>query len=111
MKKSNRVVDNKDFSSIIKTGHLEKNDTYKVYSLGTTLGYVRVGITASKKLGNAVVRSTIRRRIRAICDLLIDYQSYSLDIIIMPKNSFLEQEFIDNKNSLQELIIRTGIKK
>ena len=111
MKKSNRVVDNKDFSKIIKTGHLEKSNTYKVYSLANTLGYVRVGIAASTKLGNAVVRSTIRRKIRAICDLLINYQAYSLDIIITPKNLFLENDFSVNRDNLKELFIRTGIKE
>ena len=101
MKKTNRIKDNEDFKKVIKTGKFSKNSTYRVYWLENTLGYVRVGIAASKKLGNAVVRSTTRRKIRAICDELIDYQNYSLDIVIMPKDLFLGQTYQVNKSELE----------
>jgi len=101
MKKANRIKDNEDFKKVIKTGKFSKNQTYRVYWLENTLGYVRVGIAASKKLGNAVIRSTTRRKIRAICDDLIDYQTYSLDIVIMPKDLFLEQNHQINKAELE----------
>ena len=104
MKKLNRIVENKDFSLVIKTGRFYKSNTYKVYCLDNELKHVRVGIAASTKLGNAVIRSTTRRRIRAICDLLIDYNAYSLDIVIVPKNLFLEQEYLTNKNELENLL-------
>ena len=104
MKKTNRIKNNQDFNLVIKTGHFNKSKTFKVYWLENTLGYTRVGIAASTKLGNAVIRSTTRRKIRAICDLLINYQSYSLDIVIIPKNSFLEQEFSVNKTDLKNIL-------
>ena len=104
MKKANRVVKNKDFSLVIKSGRLYKNNTFKLYCLDNKLSYVRVGIAASTKLGNAVIRSTTRRKIRAICDSLIDYNVHSLDIIVVPKNLFLEQEYLTNKNELEKLL-------
>ena len=104
MKKVNRVIKNKDFTLVIKSGRFYKNNTYKIYCLENTLSHVRVGIAASTKLGNAVIRSTTRRKIRAICDSLIDYNKYSLDIIIVAKNSFLEQEYLTNRNELEKLL-------
>ena len=104
MKKANRIVENKDFSLVIKSGRLYKNNTYKVYCLENKLSLVRVGIAASTKLGNAVIRSTTRRKIRAIVDLLIDYNAHSLDIVVIPKNLFLEQEYLVNKNELENLL-------
>lgn len=104
MKKVNRVIKNKDFTLVIKSGHFYKNNTYKIYCLENTLSHVRVGIAASTKLGNAVIRSTTRRKIRAICDSLIDYNKYSLDIIIVAKNVFLEQEYLTNRNELEKLL-------
>ncbi len=104
MKKTNRIVDNKDFSLVIKTGRFYKNNTYRVYCLENKLSHVRVGIAASTKLGNAVIRSTTRRKIRAISDLLIDYNAYSLDVVIVPKKNFLEQDYMTNKNELEILI-------
>lgn len=104
MKKFNRIVKNTDFSLVIKQGQFAKGEAFKVYCLENKLSHVRVGIAASTKLGNAVVRSTTRRKIRAICDLLIDYNSYSLDIVIVPKNKFLEQDHLTNKNELEKLL-------
>ena len=104
MKKTNRIVENKDFSLVIKTGRYAKSNAYKVYCLENKLSHVRVGIAASTKLGNAVIRSTTRRKIRAICDLLIDYKAYSLDIVIVPKNPFLEQDHLTNRNELEKLL-------
>jgi len=103
MKKINRIVDNRDFSSTIKTGHFEKNNTYRVYWLENSLGYTRIGIAASTKMGNAVIRSTIRRRLRAISDSLLDYSACSLDIVIMPKNLFLEQNYQTNLVELENI--------
>ena len=104
MKKTNRIVENKDFSLVIKTGQYNKSNAFKVYCLENKLAHVRVGIAASTKLGNAVIRSTTRRKIRALCDLLIDYTAYSLDIVIVPKNIFLEQDHLTNKNELEKLL-------
>ena len=104
MKKVNRITKNSDFSLVIKTGQYSKNNTYKVYCLKNNLSLVRVGIAASTKLGNAVIRSTTRRKIRAICDQLIDYKIYSLDIVVVPKNLFLEQDYLTNKNELEKLL-------
>jgi len=104
MKKSNRLIKNEDFSLVIKTGQYQKSNAYKVYCLENKLSCVRVGIAASTKLGNAVIRSTTRRKIRAICDLLIDYTAYSLDLVIVPKKEFLEQDYLTNKNELEKLL-------
>lgn len=104
MKKANRVVKNSDFSLVIKEGRYTKGEAYKVYCLENKLSCVRVGIAASTKLGNAVIRSTIRRKIRAICDLLIDYTAYSLDIVIVAKSKFLEQDHLINKKELENLL-------
>jgi len=112
MKKLNRILDNKDFTKVIKTGHFSKSPAYRVYWLENTLGYVRVGIASPTKIGNAVIRSTLRRKIRALCDLLIDYQTYSLDIVIIPKNLFLENEFNVNKSELENIFTQNiGMKK
>lgn len=106
MKKTNRIKDNKDFSKVIKQGHYSKSIGYRVYWLENTLGYARIGISASTKLGNAVVRSTIRRKIRAICDSIIDYQSCSLDIVIIAKKEFIDRDHITNKSEFEDIFTK-----
>ena len=106
MKKTNRIKESREFTNVIKTGKFEKNNTYRLYSLENNLGYVRIGIAVSKKLGNAVVRTTTRRRIRAICDQLINYQSNSLDIVVMIKEPFLNQDYVKNTAELEKVLVK-----
>ena len=88
----------------IKKGKAQRNQSYVIHYRPNEFEYTRVGISVSSKLGNAVVRNLVKRQIRSICDMLIDYNSQSFDIVIIAKANFLNRSFDDNKQSLQELL-------
>ena len=104
MKIVNRVKKNDDFALTIKRGKTYLCDSYRIHVIENELGYTRVGISVSKKLGNAVVRSRIKRQIRAICDSVIQYDKQGLDIVIIAKAKFLEKTFAENKSQLCDLL-------
>ena len=104
MKVINRIKASDDFAQTIKKGKAQRNQSYVIHYRPNEFNYVRVGISVSSKLGNAVVRNKIKRQIRSICDSLIDYNSQSCDIVIIAKANFLNRSFDDNKQSLQELL-------
>ena len=66
MKKSFRVKREKDFKAIFKEGTSFANRKFVVYQLENQKNHFRVGLSVSKKLGNAVARNQIKRRIRHI---------------------------------------------
>lgn len=66
MKKSYRVKRKKDFQAIFNRGHSVANRKFVVYSLKTEQPHFRLGLSVSKKLGNAVARNRIKRRLRHI---------------------------------------------
>jgi ribonuclease P protein component len=54
-----------------------------------------VGVIVTRKTGNAVLRNTLRRRVRAICRSLLDAGTLSGDLVIRfrdetPSPSFAE---------------------
>lgn len=102
MKVVNRIKANEDFALAIKNGRSLKSDSYFVHYRKNELNVIRVGISVSKKLGHAVVRNRIKRQVRAICDLLIDYNSASMDIVVIIRKGFLEKDFHENKDTLQK---------
>ena len=104
MKLINRIKASDDFALTIKKGKAQRNQSFVIHYRTTELNYVRVGISVSSKLGNAVVRNHIKRQIRSMCDELIDYASKSLDIVIVAKQGFLNRTFDDNKMSLTQLL-------
>ncbi|MBP2623807.1 ribonuclease P protein component [Streptococcus oricebi] len=67
MKKSYRVKSEKDFNAIFKRGQNFANKKFVIYKLEKgEQRHFRVGLSVSKKLGNAVVRNRIKRLIRHV---------------------------------------------
>lgn len=62
----NRLKKRKEFVSVAKAGHKVVTTTFVLQAMGGA-GHdaVRAGFTVTKKVGNAVVRNRIRRRMRA----------------------------------------------
>lgn len=104
MKIINRIKESNDFAKAIRNGKTYHSESFRVHTYKTENNRIRVGISASKKLGNAVVRSRVKRQVRAMCREIINFESNSLDIVIIVKANFLEKDFIDNKKVLKELL-------
>ena len=60
MKKEFRVKRNEDFSKIIARKKSFANSCFIIYKDENQMGHGRVGISVSKKLGNAVTRNKIK---------------------------------------------------
>lgn len=94
MKKREIVRDNVTFNNIILDKNFYKNDTYVIYYANNDLGKKRFGIAVSKKIGNAVTRNLIKRRIRSIVDKIKFMFKNEQDYIIMVRTdapSFMYQ--------------------
>ena len=104
MKIINRIKASDDFALTIKKGKAQRDQSYVIHYRTNEFKYVRVGISVSSKLGNAVVRNHIKRQIRSMCDEIIDYNDHALDIVIVVKQGFLNRSFDDNKLSLTKLL-------
>ena len=108
MKVVNRIKKNQDFALTINKGQAFRYPSYLIYVKQNELGYTRVGISASKKLGNAVTRNRVKRQIRAMCDHDVNF-SNSVDIVIIAKESYLERTFQDNNKILLDFLFRENL--
>lgn len=104
MKIINRIKKSDDFLLTIKKGRTYRNSVYTVHVAKNNYGYMRVGLSVSSKLGNAVIRNRIKRQVRAICDSLLNYDLLSLDVVIVVRKPFLDNSFFDNKSQLSDLL-------
>lgn len=109
MKKCYRVVANEDFSRVIKTGITIRDDSFTTHYKLNELNKIRIGISVSTKLGNAVVRNRIKRQMRSICDSLLDYHKNSFDVIIVVRNGYLENTYQENSLILKNIFTEIGI--
>lgn len=73
---------------------------------------IMVGYTATKKLGNAVKRNRIKRRLRALSsEVLAAYANSDYDYVIIGKKAALEREFKDLKKDLKYTLHSTNTHK
>lgn len=107
MKIKNRIKTRQDFQKLIRSGKVLKNQEYVVYYSNNDVGYLRVGVSAPQKIGNAVTRVTVRRQIKAIVNKVISLDK-PLDIIIIARKNFKLGNYEVNKSSLEKLINSIG---
>ena len=103
MKKIYSLKKNKDIQNIIKSKQSVGCSTLVIYYLKNELNYTRVGISSGKKVGNAVIRNRTKRQVRALLDSLINYEK-SMDLIVIVRNKFLEQDYENNLKDLKYLL-------
>jgi ribonuclease P protein component len=70
-------------------------------------GDPRVGFTATRKIGNAVVRNRVRRRLRALADLYLKPVAVAgFDYVIIGRGATAERPFADLKEDLRRALAR-----
>jgi len=105
MKIKNRVKSHEDFQKVIQNNKKKCNETFVLYYKENECGYARIGISTSKKLGDAVTRNRIRRQVRAMCKDCFDFNK-SMDYCIIVRKKYLQQEFLTNQAELTRLILK-----
>ncbi len=99
MKKDYRVRKNEDFGRIISKKKSVANQAFVIYFLKNDIDHYRVGISVSKKLGNAVVRNKVKRQVRMLVNDIFSCQQ-DMDYIIIVRNKFLS---LDYKQKVKEM--------
>ena len=101
MNKHQRVKKNKDFQKVFKHGKSFANRQFVIYSLRMEgQEEFRLGISVSKKVGNAVTRNRIKRYVRqAVLELKDDLRP-DRDYIIIARNQAASIDFHETKKSL-----------
>ena len=111
MKVINRIKDNQEFVFTVRKGNVLKHSPFIIHFIKNDKNVCRIGLSVSKKIGNAVTRNRVKRQTRAMCDSLVNYTSHTFDVVIVIKSEFLNNNFDDNKNILNNLLIKIGITK
>jgi ribonuclease P protein component len=99
MKKIYRLKKSSEFKETMNYNLKARTPQYLVFVKPNKMGYMRIGISVSKKVGNAVIRVKVRRQIRAFFSIYNKYEK-SYDIVIITKPKFLELSSLENKESL-----------
>ena len=109
MKKINIVKKNRDFSRILKNNRPIKSNLFVIYLEKNTNDIYKFGISASKKVGNAVTRNRVKRQIKSILDKNTYKNNFNCIIII--KKDIIDKSFDEMSKDLNILINKLNIKE
>ena len=104
MKKRFRVKKEKDFNAIFKEGESFANRKFVIYRLENNEQHFRVGLSVSKKLGNAVMRNQIKRRIRHI---LIEHKNQlveNVDFVVIDRKGVEILDYAEMEKNLLHVL-------
>ncbi len=91
--KNARLTTTKDIERVIKQKQFSFNSSsFNLYARLNNLPVSRLAISASRKVGNAVKRNSIRRRIKAEFYLKREAFNSGMDIIVFPRKSGKESK-------------------
>ena len=108
------------FSCSLKLNHIFRrlyatsgyaNGYLVFYARPNRLETNRVGITASKKLGHAVVRNRVRRRLREVYRLNEELFAPGWDIVVVARSRCIDADFGKLTHAYLSLAQKAGVLK
>ena len=111
MKKTVSIKLNKEFKRLYYRGGSFVSREVVLYVLPNRLHFNRLGITVSKKIGTAVTRNRIRRRIKEIYRLTENNIKEGYDLCFVARSRAVKADFESLQSSMTFLFKKSGLIK
>lgn len=104
LKRSERIRSSADFVRIYRKGAKKESRHFKVAYLANNLAWSRLGITVGRKIGGAVQRNHVKRRIREYFRLHKSSLPASSDIVFTAKQGASQLSYATMMVELDRLL-------
>lgn len=112
MNKERRIKKNQEFQEVFKKGQSIANRQFVVYILERKeQDYFRLGLSVSKKIGNAVTRNRVKRYVRQSFLEMEDRIKTGNDYIVVARKPTQAMDFHETKKSLTHVLKRASALK
>jgi len=98
-----------EFRRLFAKGKSAAGPFFVIYVRTNGTSQNKVGITASAKLGNAVTRNKIKRRVREAYRLSEPKLKYGFDIAVVLRQGAVSAEFLQIQTELNRIAKKLGI--
>jgi len=114
--RAKRLKRRSDFLNVAQKGHKwvtpglvlqvlkqKESDTQKDHK-------IRIGFTVTRKVGNAVIRNRVKRRLRSLCDeLLALNQGEGFDLVLIGRRTTITRNYDSLRADLAKALKKTGV--
>jgi ribonuclease P protein component len=98
-----------DFRHVWSTGRSWVYSLFVLWSAPNALGYTRIGITASRKVGNAVARNRARRLLREAARLCYPHITGGWDLVLVARSCLVQAKTPQVLASLEKALKRADL--
>jgi ribonuclease P protein component len=107
MKKTARLAGKKDFKTVFTDGRAWANNFVVIKTLPNDSVVSRFAFVAGKRLGNAVVRNRVKRRLREATRGVAVKEGW--DVIVVARQPSVEADYHTLKKATQDLFVRARL--
>ena len=103
------ICKNKEFGRVYARGKSYVAPQLVLYVFKNRLGYTRVGLTATKKIGKAVVRNRARRVMRAAISACMPYNVGGYDLVFVARGVTPKLKSTKLEKTVRRLLSQAGL--
>ncbi|MBQ7885007.1 MAG: ribonuclease P protein component [Clostridia bacterium] len=109
LKKENRLKKNKHFNYIYKHGKGLKVGNLSLVYVKAKVKPFKVGFSVNNKIGKAVVRNKVKRRMREAFGQLIALVDRRFNYVFIAREGIAENSFDEIKNNMLAIVKKAGL--
>jgi len=95
-----------EFERVYRSGSVYRGRLFSVHVLPNSVGNPRLGLSVSKKVGTAVKRNGVRRRLKEIFRSSADKLPCDLDFVLSARPAAAEASFVELKEEFLDSLRR-----
>ena len=103
-----RLTDSREFERVYHQGTAYRGKLFSVHAFPNEHGTPRLGLSVSRKVGNAVTRNAVRRRLREVFHSCISGVSRNLDLVVSARAAATEATFEELREEFGKSLGRVG---
>ncbi len=100
------LSNSQQFRKVYDQGQRFHTSYFSAFILKNDVDELRLGITVTRKIGNAVIRNRCKRRLREALRTRIDLSDLAGDLVINAKSDLVRAEFTQIVEALEKTVAR-----
>ena len=109
LKRINRLKKRYQFNYVYKSGEHFSGEHIVLYVVSSKTKNIKVGLAVTRKIGHAVVRNRVRRRLREIIKKQVPNLKQNYNIIVVARENVINASFEKLTNEFIKLIKKANL--